>query len=48
MDSATPDLDLDVDMQPAHRAEALDVLAVIAKLQFTLLRRQARCATRLS
>ncbi|KAI0664069.1 hypothetical protein C8Q70DRAFT_1049589 [Cubamyces menziesii] len=37
MDVATPDLDLDSDMQPAHRAEALDVLAAI-ELKFALLR----------
>ena len=37
MDAATPDLDLDADMQPAHRAEALDVLATI-ELKFALLR----------
>ncbi|KAI0681731.1 hypothetical protein C8Q76DRAFT_804470 [Earliella scabrosa] len=36
-DVATPDLDLDSDMQPAHRAEALDVLAAI-ELKFALLR----------
>ncbi|EIW53416.1 uncharacterized protein TRAVEDRAFT_74747 [Trametes versicolor FP-101664 SS1] len=37
MDVATPELDLDSDMQPAHRAEALDVLATI-ELKFALLR----------
>ncbi|KAH9927981.1 Sds3-like-domain-containing protein [Epithele typhae] len=37
MDVATPDMDLDSDMQPAHRAEALDVLAQI-ELRFALLR----------
>ncbi|RPD61712.1 hypothetical protein L227DRAFT_58763 [Lentinus tigrinus ALCF2SS1-6] len=36
-DVATPDVDLDSDMQPAHRAEALDVLAAI-ELKFALLR----------
>ena len=37
LDVATPELDLDADMQPAHRAEALDVLAGI-ELKFALLR----------
>ncbi|KAI0772778.1 hypothetical protein BD413DRAFT_612272 [Trametes elegans] len=37
MDVATPEVDLDADMQPAHRAEALDVLASI-ELKFALLR----------
>ncbi|KAI0827435.1 hypothetical protein BC628DRAFT_1418530 [Trametes gibbosa] len=37
IDAATPELDLDSDMQPAHRAEALDVLASI-ELKFALLR----------
>ncbi|KAI8989172.1 hypothetical protein BD414DRAFT_486298 [Trametes punicea] len=37
MDVATPELDLDSDMQPAHRAEALDELAAI-ELKFALLR----------
>ena len=37
LDAATPDLDLDADMQPAHRAEALEVLAQI-ELKFALLR----------
>ncbi|KAI0672344.1 hypothetical protein C8Q78DRAFT_971960 [Trametes maxima] len=37
IDAATPELDMDAEMQPAHRAEALDVLASI-ELKFALLR----------
>ncbi|OBZ76494.1 hypothetical protein A0H81_03169 [Grifola frondosa] len=37
LDVGTPEMEIDADMQPAHRAEALDVLAAI-ELKFALLR----------